>query len=146
MIHIGTVQVNGHAYSLDLNRAAPETNDSGEEASSAPVRRNLPTTRSEIFLLNPSRKSAAHDGARPIAAIRAIDDLRRLGESRQREQAQTLIADPQRKITSEGAVKLVSRFLSWCFPVREFKSPLQRVIYLSVEKPKARYRSRYLLP
>ena len=146
MIHIGTVHVNGREYSLDLNRTAPETDEPGVDAGSAGPRRNLPTNRSEIFLLNSKRKPAAHNPSRSTATVRAVDDLRRFGDIGHREQALRNGAEAQVKIPRDGAVKIVSRFLSWCFPVREFKSPLQRVLYLSVEKTAAKHRSRYLLP
>lgn len=145
MIHIGTVHVNGHEYSLDLNRTRPEADESQDESGAGP-RRNLPTNRSEIFLLNSKRKPATHNQMRPASTIRAVEDLRRPAELRRREQPVNSAGEPKVTIPHEGAVKLVSRFLSWCFPVREFKSPLQRVLYLSVEKPKTKQRSRYSLP
>jgi hypothetical protein len=148
MIHIGTVHLNGREYSLDLNRPAEEKNDSHTEPSETPARRNLPTNRSEIFLLNPNRKPAGHHGARMPRTVRSIDDVRRLAEARHQEEARAQASPPKSNIDSDGAVKFVSRLLSWWFPVREFKSPLQRVLYLSIEKPepKAKHRSRYLLP
>jgi hypothetical protein len=146
MIHIGTVHVNGREYNLELNRATQPRNDSRPETGSATARRNFPTSR-EVFLLNPNRKQvAAQSTARQAATVRAIDDLRRVAELRRKEQSPPLAAALHWKVDGDKAVKLVSRFLSWCFPVREFKSPLQRVLYLSIEKPKAKYRSRYLLP
>jgi hypothetical protein len=38
--------------------------------------------------------------------------------------------------------KLICRFLSWCFPVRGFNSPLQRLLYLSVQGPRSKRLSR----
>ena len=144
MIHIGTVQVNGREYNLELNRSNQPRNDARPETGSAAARRNFPTN-GEIFLLNPNRKQGATQStARQVATVRAIEDLRRVAELRRKEQSQPLAASW--KIDGDRAVKLVSRFLSWCFPVREFKSPLQRVLYLSIEKPRAKYRSRCLLP
>jgi hypothetical protein len=146
MIHIGTVQVNGHEYSLELNRANQPQDGSRPETRSPSARRNFPTN-GEVFLLNPNRKQAgAQSAPRHAATLRPIEDLCRVAELRRKEQSEPLGASPGWKVDGDNAINLVSRFLSWCFPVREFKSPLQRILYLSIEKPKARYRSRYLLP
>lgn len=147
MIHIGTVHLNGHEYTLELNRANQARTDSKFEPAGAVVRRNLPTSRSEIFLLNPARKAVgALNAGRPTATIRPIEDFRRLAQFTHRQHAQALATEPKWKIDRDGAVSLVSRFLSWCFPVREFNSPLQRILYLSMEGPKTKYRRRFLLP
>jgi hypothetical protein len=77
MIHIGTVHVNGREYSLDLNRAPEPRNDCRPEAGNTPTRRNFPTSRSEILLLNPNRKTAGpHHSTRPSATVRKRRSLR----------------------------------------------------------------------
>lgn len=144
MIHIGTVNLNGREYTLDLKRTDPPRSDSAAEVTGTGPRRNLPTTRSEIHLLNVNRKPSQHPD-RPIATIRAIEDFRRLTHAAPRDQAVARVIRPKWRTDHEAVVNLVSRFLTWCFPVREFKSPLQRVLYLSMEGPKAKYRRRFLL-
>jgi hypothetical protein len=146
MIHIGTVRLNGREYSLDLTPPNQARNDAKIEPSGAVARRNLPTARSEIFLLNTRKTVGAQNVGRPTASMRPIEDLRRVAQFTRREHGQALAGQAKSKLDRDRAVKLVSRFLSWCFPVREFNSPLQRLLYLSMEGPKTRYRRRSLLP
>jgi hypothetical protein len=147
MIHIGTVHLNGHEYSLDLNRAEQPRNESKGEPPGAAARRNFPTSRSELVLLNHKRKAiGAQNTSRPIPTVRPIEDLHRVTQLTRKEQAQPPVASQTRwKVDRDRLVKLISHFLSWCFPVREFSSPLQRILYLSVEGPKTKYRRRISL-
>ncbi len=146
MIHIGTVHLNGREYNLELNRAEP-SKGSEDDSARPTARKNLAAARSEIVLLNPNKRIASgHHAIRANRNVRSIEELRRLGPFVRKEQVHAVPVQTQWKTDRERIVKLISRFLSWCFPLREFHSPLQRILYLSIEGPKPKYRRRVLLP
>ncbi len=147
MIHIGTVHLNGRKYSLELNRAEPSERDS-ENDSARPTERKIPKGgRFEVVPLNPHRRFVAtHPATRLNRTSSPIEEPRRLAASARKEKVHPAPAQARWKIDSERLIKRISVFLSWCFPVRGFNSPLQRILYLSVEGPKSKYRRRILLP
>jgi hypothetical protein len=139
MIHIGPVKFDGTKYSLQLNREAHSAKNSNRERKTS-VQRNVPQNgRSELVLVTPIRKQVE---ARPFAApaehTRHVQPLRLPPASSAGSHVEWAAAQP-------GAAKLVSRFLTWCFPVRDFNSPLQRILYLSMEGPRGRRHKRLTL-
>jgi len=146
MIHIGTVHLNGREYSLELNRTEQPGNDSEGDSARRTARKNPKGGRSEVVPLNPNRRFAAAQNPLPSNRYRrSTEELRRFSASARREQVYALPAQTGRKFDREHLVKTISRFLSWCFPMRGH-SPLQRILYLSVEGPKPKYRRRFFLP
>ncbi len=147
MIHIGTVHLNGREYSLELNRTEQPEKDAEGDSARRTARRNSKGGRSEVVRLNPNRRCVgAHNPLRPNRNNPSIKELRRFAAFARKEQAYAAPAQTRWKIDRERLIKTTSRFLSWCFPLRGFHSPLQRILYLSVEGPKAKYRRRVLLP
>jgi hypothetical protein len=147
MIHIGTVHLNGREYSLELNRLGRSEKYSKGDSAKPTAQKTLTAGRSEFVLLNTNKRSVGtYNATRPNGNVRSIRELRHLATAARKEQF--LVAPGQTKWKSdcEGVTKLISHFLSWCFPVREFHSPLQRILSLSVEGPKPKYRRRVLLP
>ena len=146
MIHIGTVHLNGRTYSLELNRAEnPEKYE--DESLRAGARKTPKTGRFEVVPLNPSRRFlGARNANRRRAGQFPIEEPRRSSAIARREQGHTAPAQTRWQVDRERLVKAISAFLSWCFPVRGFRSSLQRVLYLSIEGPKPKYRKRLLLP
>jgi hypothetical protein len=136
MIHIGTVHLNGREYSLELNRS---DNSEKEFSSDSPKRitRKIPSGRSEVVPLNPNRR---------VIGAHSRSNRTLLATAARKEQAYAAPAQSRWKTDRERLVKAVCRFLSWCFPVREFRSPFQRILYLCMERPKPKYSSRILLP
>jgi hypothetical protein len=139
MIRIGPVKFDGSKYSLRLDQSARAGKPAGRERKS-PLQRTAHNGRSELVLVTSARKAAE--------ATRA---LARAAEHVHREQSLRLppssAAGPEPHVRSAQPTraKLVSRFLTWCFPVRDFNSPLQRILYLSMEGPRVRKRKRLTL-
>lgn len=147
MIHVGTVHLNGREYSLELNRAGQPGKDSEGDSVRPPARKNLAAGRSAIVLLNTNKRFAgAHNAIRPNGNVRSLREMRRLTAFLRKKPAHAARVQTKWKPDRERVVKWASRFLSWCFPLREFHSPLQRILYLSVEGPKPKYRRHVLLP
>jgi hypothetical protein len=147
MIRIGTVHLNGREYSLELNRVGQSGKDSEGDSARPTARKNLTAGRSKIVLLNTNKKSVGiHHATRPNGNIRPLKELRRVAAFTPREQAHAAPVQTKWQPDRERVAKPISRFLSWCFPLREFNSPLQRILDLSVEEPKPNYRRRVLLP
>ncbi len=147
MIHIGTVHLNGRKYSLELNCAEPPEKDS-EGDSIRPTERKTPKAgRFEVVPLNPNRRFVPARHARRLSrATPAMEESRRLATFARKDNVHFAPAQARWKIDRKRLKKTISAFLSWCFPVRGFHSPLQRILYLSVEGPKSKYRRRILLP
>jgi hypothetical protein len=144
MIHIGTVHLNGREYSLELNRSDNSEKEFSRDSAKR-FARKMPAGRFEVVPLNPNRRVTGGYN-RPKRNLQSIEELRRFAGLARKEQAQVAPVQSRWKTDRERLVKGVCRFLSWCFPVREFRSPLQRVLYLSMERPKPKYNSRILLP
>jgi hypothetical protein len=109
-----------------------------------PHRAGLPIGRGEVAWLNSRRKVAESERQYTPLPCDPLPWLRYLIQ-------RFAPAGLQRKAGVEAAggtnhsgiqAKLICRFLSWCFPVRGFNSPLQRLLYLSIQGPKAKRRSR----
>jgi hypothetical protein len=144
MIHIGTVHLNGREYSLELNRSDNSEREFNNDSAKR-VTRKVSVGRSEVVPLNPNRRViGAHN--RPNRTLQSIEELRRLAPLARKEQAHAAPLSSRWRTDRERIMKAVCRFLSWCFPVREFRSPFQRILYLSMERPKPKYGRRVLLP
>ena len=147
MIHIGTVHLNGREYSLELNRAEQAEKDSESDSAKPTARKNPKAGRSEVVPLNPNRRFVGtHNAIRPNRNSQSIEEALRFAAFARKEQVYAEPAQTRWKFDRERLVRSISCFLSWCFPVRGFHSPLQRILYLSVEGPKSKYRRRILLP
>ena len=132
MIHIGPVKSDGSD--------GPQT-----RAVRNPNReRKLPLPRSGVqnglVLVNSGRKAV--DSA--IAPLSQTEMIRGVSSVRLRAPSD-LPAPAERPVEQSGKARLVSRFLAWCFPVREFSSPMQRILYLSMEGPRVNKRRRLVL-
>ncbi len=145
MIHIGTVHLNGREYRLELNRSENSEKDvTGTDAARRAPRR-LPPGRSEVVPFKPNRRiTTGH--SRLSRSAQSLEELRRITALTGREQVRAVPLLSRWKTDRDRVVKAVCRFLSWCFPVREFRSPFQRVLYLSIERPKPKNHRRALLP
>lgn len=147
MIHIGTVHLNGREYSLELNRPEQAEKDSEGDSAKPTARKNPKVGRSDVVPLNPNRRFVGpHNAIRPNRNSQSIEEARRFAAFARKEQGYAPPAQTRCKIDRERLVRSISCFLSWCFPVRGFHSPLHRILYLSVEGPKPKYRRRILLP
>jgi hypothetical protein len=138
MIHIGPVKFDGSKYSLRLDRSGRVGKPAGRERK--PTLQRNANGRSELVLVTSGKRAAE-----------ATKALARAAEHVRNPQSVRLPPSPAagpefhgRSVQPTGA-KLVSRFLTWCFPVRDFNSPLQRILYLSMEGPRVRKRKRLIL-
>jgi len=140
MIHIGPVKFDGTKYSLQLNRAGHSGKNASRERKTSLQRNALQNGRSELVLVNAARKQieAARPSSVPAEHTRHVHPVRLPPANSPRTDIEWPVAQP-------GAAKLVSRFLTWCFPVRDFNSPLQRILYLSMEGPRVRKHRRLTL-
>jgi hypothetical protein len=139
MIHIGPVKFDGTKYGLQLNRAGHSGKNTSRERKTS-LQRNAPQNgRSELVLVNAGRKQVE---ARHVAV--SAEPTRHIHPVRlpPADSAATHVEWPP---AQPGAAKLVSRFLTWCFPVRGFNSPMQRILYLSMEGPRGRRHKRLTL-
>jgi hypothetical protein len=134
------MKFDGYKYSLQLNRSGRAGKTISRERK-APLQRNAAQNgRSELVLVNPARKPAEATRVfiRPAEHAHSAQAVRLPSAAAPNAHVEPPAEQP-------GTVKLVSRFLTWCFPVREFNSPLQRILYLSMEGPRARKHKRLIL-
>jgi hypothetical protein len=131
MIHIGPVKFDGSD--------APQT-----QAKPAGRERKQPLPRSGtqngLVLVNLPRKAADSAKSPPPQP----DFIRGVSPVRLRPRSDSPPA-PERSVLPSGKARLVARFLTWCFPVRDFSSPMQRILYLSMEGPRVNRRKRLVL-
>jgi hypothetical protein len=139
MIHIGPVKFDGSKYSLRLDRSGRAGKPAGRERK-PPLQRNAQNGRSELVLVTSARKAA--EATRALA--RATEHVRS-PQSMRLPPSPAAIPEFHARSAQPAGAKLVSRFLTWCFPVRDFNSPLQRILYLSMEGPRVRKRRRLML-
>ena len=110
----------------------------GESASGAEPMRALQGGRKAAGISARKSIELAHSPATgSVAPMRP----RRLVRARQTELPERSSAAATQRCAARP--KLHCRFLSWWFPVREFNSPLQRLLYLSVEGPKGKSSRRW---
>jgi hypothetical protein len=119
-----------------LNRGAQHRKHYNRDKRSL-TRRNHLTVRSEITSLYSQPKQAAVTERCATDASERIAWRKQLMQHAPRASVQVGV-EPGKS----NQKKLVCRFLSWCFPPRGFASPLQRVLYLSMEGPRRKARSR----
>jgi hypothetical protein len=141
MIHIGPVRFDGSNDSLQLDRSGRAGKPIARERKALIQRNTTQNGRSELVLVNNSARRTA-DAPKTVA--RTIEHIR----SQQPLRLPTNEA-PSPEVHGpampSASTKFVSRFLTWCFPLRDFNSPFQRVLYLSMEGPRVRKRKRLIL-
>jgi hypothetical protein len=133
------LHLNSNQKRLELNRSTQHRKNYNRDKRILTRRNHLPAGRSEITSLYSQGKPTAVPEQYSMDAPESIPWRERLVQRS---------ASAQGNESSEpgnvGYEKLVCRFLSWCFPPREFSSPLQRLLYLSMEGPKPKGWSRLL--
>ena len=133
MAHIGPVQFDGSD--------GLQTNPTARSGKTPNRERKLPLPRgaqNALVLVTPGRKAeSARTAASPAESARTAQPLRLRPSSEPTPAAEWPV--------QSGKARLVSRFLTWCFPVREFSSPMQRILYLSMEGPRIKRQKRIIL-
>jgi hypothetical protein len=127
------------------NRSIESRKNATRDRKALARRTSLPMRRAEVAWLD-SRRKAGESGAQQTHSPDRAPWLEYLSQRFVRRGLKEKPAPEAAGETNNSAVqkKLICRFLSWCFPVRGFNSPLQRLLYLSVQGPKSKRRSRLL--
>jgi hypothetical protein len=131
----GVVHLNSNQKRLDLNRGSQQRKNYNRDKKTLP-RRNHLLARSEITsLYSQPKREEPYATKAPEGTSWRKQLIQRSAPVSVKESFE---------LGKSSHKKLVCRFLSWCFPPRGFASPLQRLLYLSMEGPKPKARSRVL--
>jgi hypothetical protein len=131
----GIVHLNSNQKRLDLNRSSQHRKNYSRDKKTLTRRNPLPA-RFEITPLCSQPKRAEPYATDASEGIRWREQLI--------QRSVPVSVKESSELGKSSQKKLVCRFLSWCFPPRGFASPLQRILYLSMEGPKPKARSRVL--
>jgi hypothetical protein len=142
MNHKGILHLSSKPTGLE-NRSIESRKNTTRDRRALARRTSLPVRRAEVAWLD-SRRRARESGAQHTNSPDKAPWLESLIQRFVRRSLKEKLAPRAVSGANNPGIQeqLICRFLSWCFPVRGFNSPLQRLLYLSVQGPKSKRRSR----